>query len=151
MIIAQTPPLSAGVGLLQGAQGLVALLPDGGAQRHPVGGALPEDVPPDQGGHRCAAAASRRPLLPALNRTARLPLTAWLPHPTILHPPIRRLTDSLGIKLVFKSSFDKANRTSAASFRGPGMEEGLRCEWPSSCCGDGRLEWRWGAELARCT
>jgi hypothetical protein len=34
--------------------------------------------------------------------------------------------DSLGIKLVFKSSFDKANRTSAASFRGPGMEEGLR-------------------------
>jgi 2-dehydro-3-deoxyphosphooctonate aldolase (KDO 8-P synthase) len=34
--------------------------------------------------------------------------------------------DSLGIKLVFKSSFDKANRTSAASFRGPGMEQGLR-------------------------
>lgn len=34
--------------------------------------------------------------------------------------------DSLGLKLVFKSSFDKANRTSAASFRGPGMEEGLR-------------------------
>lgn len=37
-----------------------------------------------------------------------------------------RSTDSLGLKLVFKSSFDKANRTSAASFRGPGMEEGLR-------------------------
>jgi 3-deoxy-D-manno-octulosonic acid (KDO) 8-phosphate synthase len=37
------------------------------------------------------------------------------------------LADSLGIKLVFKSSFDKANRTSAGSFRGPGMEEGLRC------------------------
>ena len=35
-------------------------------------------------------------------------------------------TDSLGIKLVFKSSFDKANRTNASSFRGPGMEEGLR-------------------------
>lgn len=34
--------------------------------------------------------------------------------------------DSLGIKLIFKSSFDKANRTNAASFRGPGMEEGLR-------------------------
>lgn len=34
--------------------------------------------------------------------------------------------DSLGVKLVFKSSFDKANRTNAASFRGPGMEEGLR-------------------------
>lgn len=39
---------------------------------------------------------------------------------------IKAVTDSLGIKLVFKSSFDKANRTSAASFRGPGMEEGLR-------------------------
>ncbi|KAL4427331.1 hypothetical protein ABPG77_003240 [Micractinium sp. CCAP 211/92] len=39
---------------------------------------------------------------------------------------IKAVTDSLGVKLVFKSSFDKANRTSAASFRGPGMEEGLR-------------------------
>ncbi|KDD75608.1 DAHP synthetase I [Helicosporidium sp. ATCC 50920] len=39
---------------------------------------------------------------------------------------IKSVTDSLGIKLVFKSSFDKANRTSATSFRGPGMEEGLR-------------------------
>lgn len=36
------------------------------------------------------------------------------------------LVDSLGIKLVFKSSFDKANRTNISSFRGPGMEEGLR-------------------------
>jgi 2-dehydro-3-deoxyphosphooctonate aldolase (KDO 8-P synthase) len=32
----------------------------------------------------------------------------------------------LGIPFVFKSSYDKANRTSLASFRGPGMEEGLR-------------------------
>lgn len=39
---------------------------------------------------------------------------------------IKAVTDSLGMKLVFKSSFDKANRTSAGSFRGPGMEEGLR-------------------------
>ena len=31
-----------------------------------------------------------------------------------------------GIKLVFKSSFDKANRTSAKSFRGPGIDEGLK-------------------------
>jgi len=30
-----------------------------------------------------------------------------------------------GVALVYKSSFDKANRTSAASFRGPGLEEGL--------------------------
>lgn len=33
---------------------------------------------------------------------------------------------SVGIKLVFKSSFDKANRTSAKSFRGPGIDEGLK-------------------------
>ncbi len=32
----------------------------------------------------------------------------------------------LGLTLIFKSSFDKANRSSDRSFRGPGMEEGLR-------------------------
>ncbi len=36
------------------------------------------------------------------------------------------LTGRLGMRYVFKASFDKANRTSGASFRGPGMEEGLR-------------------------
>jgi 2-dehydro-3-deoxyphosphooctonate aldolase (KDO 8-P synthase) len=35
------------------------------------------------------------------------------------------LRDELGISLVFKSSFDKANRSSIDSFRGPGLEEGL--------------------------
>ncbi|KAG0580833.1 hypothetical protein KC19_4G203300 [Ceratodon purpureus] len=39
---------------------------------------------------------------------------------------IKSVTDELGLKLIFKASFDKANRTSAASFRGPGMEEGLK-------------------------
>ncbi|KAL2634729.1 hypothetical protein R1flu_006208 [Riccia fluitans] len=39
---------------------------------------------------------------------------------------IKSVTDELGLKLVFKSSFDKANRTSIKSFRGPGMEEGLK-------------------------
>jgi 2-dehydro-3-deoxyphosphooctonate aldolase (KDO 8-P synthase) len=39
---------------------------------------------------------------------------------------LARLRDRLGLQLVFKSSFDKANRTSLASFRGPGLEEGLR-------------------------
>lgn len=38
---------------------------------------------------------------------------------------LRKLRDDLGINLVFKSSFDKANRTSIESFRGPGLEEGL--------------------------
>src|SRR5580700_589337 len=32
----------------------------------------------------------------------------------------------LGVPFVFKASFDKANRTSGASFRGPGLDEGLR-------------------------
>lgn len=36
-----------------------------------------------------------------------------------------RLRDDLGIQLVFKSSFDKANRSSIDSFRGPGLEKGL--------------------------
>jgi 2-dehydro-3-deoxyphosphooctonate aldolase (KDO 8-P synthase) len=38
---------------------------------------------------------------------------------------IAEITKALGIPYVFKSSFDKANRTSIASFRGPGLEQGL--------------------------
>lgn len=39
---------------------------------------------------------------------------------------LKEITSALGIPFIFKSSFDKANRTSGTSFRGPGMEEGLR-------------------------
>ncbi len=39
---------------------------------------------------------------------------------------LKDITGRLGIHFIFKSSFDKANRTSGSSFRGPGMEEGLR-------------------------
>ncbi len=39
---------------------------------------------------------------------------------------LKEITSALGIHFIFKSSFDKANRTSGKSFRGPGMEEGLR-------------------------
>jgi len=39
---------------------------------------------------------------------------------------MRSITSALGMFYVFKASFDKANRTSASSFRGPGMAEGLR-------------------------
>jgi 2-dehydro-3-deoxyphosphooctonate aldolase (KDO 8-P synthase) len=35
-------------------------------------------------------------------------------------------TRSLGVQLVFKASFDKANRTSIDAYRGPGLDEGLR-------------------------
>ncbi len=38
---------------------------------------------------------------------------------------LRDMTRALGIPFIFKSSFDKANRTSGTSFRGPGMETGL--------------------------
>ena len=39
---------------------------------------------------------------------------------------IAEIAKSLGIPYVFKSSFDKANRTSITSFRGPGLEKGLQ-------------------------
>lgn len=39
---------------------------------------------------------------------------------------IKEITDKLGIPYLFKASFDKANRTSGKSFRGPGLKEGLR-------------------------
>jgi len=38
----------------------------------------------------------------------------------------QRVCQKLGIPLVFKASFDKANRSSIHSFRGPGLEEGMR-------------------------
>ena len=38
---------------------------------------------------------------------------------------LKEITAALGIPFIFKSSYDKANRSSGASFRGPGMEKGL--------------------------
>ena len=38
---------------------------------------------------------------------------------------LKEITQELGINYVFKSSFDKANRSSITSFRGPGLEKGL--------------------------
>jgi len=39
---------------------------------------------------------------------------------------LKEITGRLGINFIFKSSFDKANRSSDKSFRGPGLEEGLK-------------------------
>ena len=39
---------------------------------------------------------------------------------------LQEMTNKLGIPFIYKSSFDKANRSSVTGFRGPGMEEGLR-------------------------
>ena len=38
---------------------------------------------------------------------------------------LKEITAALGIAFIFKSSYDKANRSSGTSFRGPGMEKGL--------------------------
>jgi 2-dehydro-3-deoxyphosphooctonate aldolase (KDO 8-P synthase) len=38
---------------------------------------------------------------------------------------LKELTQALGVPFIFKSSYDKANRSSGKSFRGPGMEKGL--------------------------
>jgi len=39
---------------------------------------------------------------------------------------LKEICAGLGVNFIYKSSFDKANRSSAGSFRGPGMEQGLR-------------------------
>src|ERR1700693_5387929 len=39
---------------------------------------------------------------------------------------IKGVTKALGFPFIFKASYDKANRTSIRSFRGPGIKEGLR-------------------------
>ncbi len=39
---------------------------------------------------------------------------------------IKKISDNIELPIIFKSSFDKANRTSIKSFRGPGIEEGIK-------------------------
>ncbi|HWW92029.1 MAG TPA: 3-deoxy-8-phosphooctulonate synthase [Vicinamibacteria bacterium] len=46
-------------------------------------------------------------------------------HPGQVADRLRDITGELGIPLVFKASYDKANRSSLRSYRGPGMERGL--------------------------
>ena len=47
-------------------------------------------------------------------------------HALFMAGELKRLTDRLGMPLIYKSSFDKANRTSAGSARGIGLEQGAR-------------------------
>jgi 2-dehydro-3-deoxyphosphooctonate aldolase (KDO 8-P synthase) len=47
-------------------------------------------------------------------------------HATGLAAALVEITARVGVPFIFKASFDKANRTSGRSFRGPGLEEGLR-------------------------
>jgi len=46
-------------------------------------------------------------------------------HVLTMAKKIKKITDKLGIPYVFKSSYDKANRSSIDSYRGPGLERGL--------------------------
>ena len=39
---------------------------------------------------------------------------------------VKEISDRLNVEYYFKASFDKANRTSINSYRGPGIEDGLR-------------------------
>ena len=48
------------------------------------------------------------------------------PHARKLADAIQRITSDLGVAYLFKASYDKANRTSIRSFRGPGLQEGCR-------------------------
>jgi 2-dehydro-3-deoxyphosphooctonate aldolase (KDO 8-P synthase) len=47
-------------------------------------------------------------------------------HARFMADSIQRITADLGIPYIFKASYDKANRTSVSSFRGPGLREGTR-------------------------
>jgi 2-dehydro-3-deoxyphosphooctonate aldolase (KDO 8-P synthase) len=47
-------------------------------------------------------------------------------HAIAIATAIAEIAGRVGVPVVFKASFDKANRTSVSSFRGPGLEEGLR-------------------------
>jgi len=47
-------------------------------------------------------------------------------HARMMADSIQRITSDLGVPYIFKASYDKANRTSIHSFRGPGLAEGTR-------------------------
>ena len=47
-------------------------------------------------------------------------------HATEMAIAIKETTTRCGVPCIFKASFDKANRTSLSSFRGPGLDAGLR-------------------------
>ena len=46
-------------------------------------------------------------------------------HPHLVARRLKAITGRLGLPFVFKASYDKANRSSLGSYRGPGMERGL--------------------------
>ena len=47
-------------------------------------------------------------------------------HASMIAESLAKIASRCGVPLIFKASYDKANRTSLKSFRGPGIEEGLK-------------------------
>ena len=47
-------------------------------------------------------------------------------HVLYMAEKIKKSTTAIGLPMVFKSSFEKGNRSSHTSYRGPGLDEGLR-------------------------
>jgi 2-dehydro-3-deoxyphosphooctonate aldolase (KDO 8-P synthase) len=47
-------------------------------------------------------------------------------HARFMADAIQKITSDLGMPYIFKASYDKANRTAASGFRGPGLEDGVR-------------------------
>ena len=47
-------------------------------------------------------------------------------HALMIAESLATITQRVGIPFIFKASYDKANRTSLTSFRGPGLDEGLK-------------------------
>src|SRR5690349_13375467 len=47
-------------------------------------------------------------------------------HATMMAERIAEIANELGVPFIFKASYDKANRSSVSSYRGPGLTEGLR-------------------------
>jgi len=76
------------------------------------------DNPASIGPYRCGSGQRLMVIAgPCVIETAELTL--------LIAHRLRQIADELSVQLVFKASFDKSNRTSKQSFRGPGMENGL--------------------------
>ena len=58
---------------------------------------------------------------------------------------IQRVTKELGIPWILKCSYDKANRQSLGSFRGPGVDSALKSYTVTGCCGYARVDMRMDA------
>jgi 2-dehydro-3-deoxyphosphooctonate aldolase (KDO 8-P synthase) len=53
-------------------------------------------------------------------------MTDQVPNPVTIAHRLVTVCGRLGVPLVFKASFDKANRTSKSSYRGPGLDAGMK-------------------------